>query len=287
MITTGAEETIAPAASVALATSVMVAPAAAPAFADTAKVDETVGRVPETLDGAAIEPAFARPVAHQPVQAQAKADQGDQADDIISGKPDAGIKAAQSREEGDRRSDQEQERPGDEHPSAFAARTAERLDVIDIGGLETEHGECADADHGQQVIPVESVGGHHVGEIDGSPDRCHQPELEDTDEAGNHDRRISGCVRLHRDELGGRGQLPGFPGTCRQGCCPAGPGGPLREVQFAHARLIRSWEGRDCGAPVLVRVSVTGKFQGNLSSTAACRLAGRARRHRRRAPGRP
>src|ERR1700694_3691894 len=56
VITTGAEETIAPAASVALATSVMVAPAAAPAFADTAKVDETVGRVPETLDGAAIEP---------------------------------------------------------------------------------------------------------------------------------------------------------------------------------------------------------------------------------------
>ncbi len=56
MITTGAEETIAPAASVALATSVMVLPAAVPAFADTEKLDPTVGRVPEMLAGAATAP---------------------------------------------------------------------------------------------------------------------------------------------------------------------------------------------------------------------------------------
>src|SRR5712664_1013079 len=56
VITTGAEETIAPAASVALATSVMVLPAAAPAFADTEKLDPTVGRVPEMLAGAATAP---------------------------------------------------------------------------------------------------------------------------------------------------------------------------------------------------------------------------------------
>src|SRR6266850_285543 len=56
VITTGAEETIAPAASVALATSVMVLPAAAPAFAATEKLDPTVGRVPEMLAGAATVP---------------------------------------------------------------------------------------------------------------------------------------------------------------------------------------------------------------------------------------
>src|SRR5712664_4852879 len=56
VITTGLEETIAPAASVALATSEMVLPAAAPAFADTEKLDPTVGRVPEMLAGAATVP---------------------------------------------------------------------------------------------------------------------------------------------------------------------------------------------------------------------------------------
>jgi hypothetical protein len=53
---TGAEDTIAPAASVALATSVIVPPATAPAFADTAKDPETVGRDPEMLAGAATVP---------------------------------------------------------------------------------------------------------------------------------------------------------------------------------------------------------------------------------------
>jgi len=52
----GFRGTIAPAASVALATSVMVLPAAAPEFADTEKLDPTVGRVPEMLAGAAIVP---------------------------------------------------------------------------------------------------------------------------------------------------------------------------------------------------------------------------------------
>src|SRR6267142_857051 len=56
VITTGSEETIAPAASVALATRVMVLPAAAPEFADTEKLDPTVGRVPEMLAGAATVP---------------------------------------------------------------------------------------------------------------------------------------------------------------------------------------------------------------------------------------
>jgi hypothetical protein len=50
---TGVEETCAPAASVALATSVMVLPAAAPEFAETVKVAPMVGRDPETLEGAA------------------------------------------------------------------------------------------------------------------------------------------------------------------------------------------------------------------------------------------
>src|SRR3981189_2702161 len=56
VITTGSEETMAQAASVALATRVRVMPAAAPAFADTEKLDPTVGRVPEMLSGAATVP---------------------------------------------------------------------------------------------------------------------------------------------------------------------------------------------------------------------------------------
>ena len=49
---TGVEETIAPAASVALATNVITLPAAAFAFADTEKVPPTVWRDPEMLAGA-------------------------------------------------------------------------------------------------------------------------------------------------------------------------------------------------------------------------------------------
>src|SRR5438105_14162199 len=49
---TGVDETIAPAASVALATNVMTLPAAAFAFADTEKVPPTVWRDPEMLAGA-------------------------------------------------------------------------------------------------------------------------------------------------------------------------------------------------------------------------------------------
>src|SRR5712692_4533253 len=54
---TGAEETGTPVkASVALATRVMVLPTAAPVFAETEKVEPTVGRDPETLEGAAMLP---------------------------------------------------------------------------------------------------------------------------------------------------------------------------------------------------------------------------------------
>ncbi len=54
---TGAEETGTPVkASVALATRVMVLPAAAPAFAETENVEPSVGREPETLEGAAMVP---------------------------------------------------------------------------------------------------------------------------------------------------------------------------------------------------------------------------------------
>src|SRR5229473_53439 len=58
---TGAEETGTPVrASVALATRVMVLPAAAPAVAETEKVEPTVGRDPETLEGEAVTEATVR-----------------------------------------------------------------------------------------------------------------------------------------------------------------------------------------------------------------------------------
>src|SRR5713226_5348894 len=57
VMVTGAEKTGTPVrASVALATRVMVLPAAAPAFAETEKVAPSVGLVPETLEGAAMVP---------------------------------------------------------------------------------------------------------------------------------------------------------------------------------------------------------------------------------------
>src|SRR5437764_324713 len=69
---------------------------------------------------------------HQTVDAQAKADERNQAAGVIAGEPHPGIKAAEAREEGNCRRGQKQQRPGDENPHAFAARAAERLDVINV-----------------------------------------------------------------------------------------------------------------------------------------------------------
>jgi hypothetical protein len=128
-------------------------------------------------------------VAHQPVEAHARADQRHEADAIEAREPHARIIIAELGEEHDRGDHEKQKRKGDDEARALAKRRAERLHVIDVGGLQREHAQHGDADRGERVIPAEAVNREHVGEVDRDADRGHEREFDHAHDAGEYDGR--------------------------------------------------------------------------------------------------
>ena len=172
--------------------------------------DEMLARVAAAdHDGAAVEPAFAGPAAHNAVQEQAQAIEREQADAVVAREPEAGIHAAELREERDGDDHQEDDRPRDGEPRALADRIAESLDLIDVGGLESDHRKARNGERGRDVVPVEdlAVSIVDVTEIRRDPDQCDQRELGRAHHSGDDDRGERRHDVLRGDKLRERGEL--------------------------------------------------------------------------------
>ena len=157
-------------------------------------------------DGAAVEAALPRPAPHQEEQGAAKCDQRDQPDHVEAAEPDAGELVAGFGEE--RHADGEQKyhgpRRGEPHVLFFMA--AKRLDLIDVGRLERQHGKQRDAGNGADIVPGKTVERHDVPEVQTTkPTTATSATSIRRTDAGEHDRRIGGFERLRGDlQRGGR-----------------------------------------------------------------------------------
>ena len=110
-------------------------------------------------DGAAVEPALARPAAHQRAQEQPFGDQRGEADEEECRQPEPRNLAAELGEERCADEQQEHERPGRDHPRHLPELAAEHLDLVDVGGLEADHGGRGHAEDGRDIFPVKAVSG--------------------------------------------------------------------------------------------------------------------------------
>jgi MoxR-like ATPase len=113
-------------------------------------------------DGTAVETPFAHPAAHDAVQEEPRAVEREQPDGVEAREPEARIHAAELREERERDDHEEHDRPRDGEACALAHRIAERVDLVDVGGLERDHRQGRDAERGRDVVPVEDA----VGRVD-------------------------------------------------------------------------------------------------------------------------
>ena len=170
-------------------------------------------------DGAAVEPALARPPPHQEKQRAPECDQREQAEYVEAAEPGAGELIARLGEKRHADGDQKHHRPGRGEPHILLFVPAESLDLIDVGHLERQHRQQRDGEDGADVMPGKSVGRHHVADIDGKTDQHDQGDLDHADEAGKHDWRIGAFIRFagnlegrgrKRSRLGG-GALAGAP----------------------------------------------------------------------------
>ena len=91
-------------------------------------------------DGAAVEPALARPAANHGRRNSALGDQRREADEEEAAEPEPRNLAAELGEERGADEQQEHERPGRDHPGHLPQAAAEYLHLVDVGGLEAEHG---------------------------------------------------------------------------------------------------------------------------------------------------
>ncbi|MEY9311464.1 hypothetical protein ABH977_006676 [Bradyrhizobium ottawaense] len=158
-------------------------------------------------DGAAVEPALARPAAHQRSQHQTLGKQRGEPEEIEGGKPQPRDFAAVFGEEGDADEQQEDERPGRDHPCHLPELTAEQLHLIDVGGLEADHGCDRYGDDLGGIDPAEAGERHDVADIERDTDEAEQREVGHAHEAGDHDRRI-GAGDLLVDDVEGCGREP-------------------------------------------------------------------------------
>ena len=121
-------------------------------------------------DGAAIEPAFPRPAPHQKKQPAPERDQGEQAEHVEAAEPGAGELVADFGEERRADCDQKNHGPCRSKPHVLFFMAAKRLDLIDVGGLERQHGEQRNAENDAEIVPGEAVARHHVADINGKAD---------------------------------------------------------------------------------------------------------------------
>ena len=172
--------------------------------------DEMLARIAAAdHDRAAVEPAFAGPAAHDAVQKQAQAIEREQADAVVAREPEAGIHAAELREERDRDDHQKDDGPRDGEPRALADRIAESLDLIDVGGLERDHRKAGNRERGRDVVPVEdlAVSIVDITEIRRDADQRDQRELGRAHHSGDDDRGERRHDVLRGDKLRERGEL--------------------------------------------------------------------------------
>ena len=122
-----------------------------------------------------------------------------QADKEKRRQPEPRYLAAELGEE--RRADeqQEHERPGRDHPRHLPELAAKHLHFVDVGGLEADHRRRAHAENGRDILPVEAVERHHIGEIDRDADDAQQRKIDQPDRARDHDRRIGPAYFLVGD----------------------------------------------------------------------------------------
>ena len=90
-------------------------------------------------DGAAVEPALARPAAHHRAQEQAFGNQSRKTDEEKCREPEPRHLAAEFCEEGCADEQQEHECPGRNHPRHLPELAAKHLDFVDVGSLEADH----------------------------------------------------------------------------------------------------------------------------------------------------
>ena len=138
--------------------------------------------------------------------AAAKRDQREQAEHVEAAEPGAGELVAGFGEERSADGDQKHHRPRRGEPHILLLVAAEGLDLIDVGGLERQHGEQRDADDGAEIVPGKAVSAaprsRHRWR---SRRRRPEPTSITRTSAGEHDRRIGALVALcGNSQRGGR-----------------------------------------------------------------------------------
>ena len=128
-------------------------------------------------DGAAVEPALPRPAPHQQEQRAPERDQRDQAEHVEAAEPDARELIAGLGEERHADGDQKHHRPRRGEPHILLLMAAERLHLVDVGGLEGEHRQQRDADDGGDVVPGKAVDRNDVADIERKSDQRDQREI--------------------------------------------------------------------------------------------------------------
>ncbi len=141
-------------------------------------------------DGAAVEPALARPAAHHRAQEQAFGDQRGETDEEKCREPQPRYLAAELGEERCADEQQEHEGPGRDHPRHLPELAAKHLHFVDVGGLEADHRGRGHAEDGRDIFPVKAGERHHITEIERDADEAEQREIGEADGARDHDRRI-------------------------------------------------------------------------------------------------
>ena len=148
--------------------------------------------------GAAGEAALARPFAHQEKQHVAREHEYGETADIERAEPDAREHVAGLGEERRADHDHEHHRPGRGEPHVLLLVTAERLHLVDIGGLERQHRKRADEKRGGEIAPEQSFARRQIAGKDRHADQHDQRKLGHAHKAGQNDRR-----NRSRQKLGG------------------------------------------------------------------------------------
>jgi hypothetical protein len=156
---------------------------------------------------AAVEAALLGPAPDQKKQPAPECDQRKQAEHIEGAEPGAGELIAGFGEERNADGDQKHHRPGGSEPHILLLVSAEGLHLIDIGDLEGQHRQERDAENGGEVIPGEAVSGHDIHGVNGKADDGDQSRFDQTNESGEHDRRIRMLIGLLGQRAGGGRKL--------------------------------------------------------------------------------
>src|SRR5262245_20712339 len=83
---------------------------------------------------------------------------------------------------------------------------AEQLHLVDIGGLEADHGGGGHAEDRREKLPVKAAERNDIPEIERDADGAQHREVDDTDCARNHDRRVGAANFLIGDGKSGRSE---------------------------------------------------------------------------------